>query len=95
MQGTIWGIAEGTRLRWAEWEGEFVLFHENSANTHQLNLVAATAVKLLVTESESSESLARKTASELARDVDVVFQDDIDELLSLLKSLGIIRAVQS
>jgi len=95
MRETVWGVAEGTRLRWGEWDGEFVLFHENSANTHQLNLVAATAIKLLVSEPVNRETLARKTASKLALGFDAALQNDIDELLSQLKSLGIIQAVQS
>lgn len=92
MRKTVWHVAQGARLHWSEWDGEFVLFHENSANTHQLNLFAATAVKLLCDEPAGSESLTQKTAAKLGVDVDAELQDDVDLLLSQLKTLGILEA---
>ncbi len=95
MRETVWSVAEGACLHWGEWDGEFILFHENSANTHQLNLVAATALKLLIEEPVNSETLTQMTASRLELDIDTALRDDIDQLLTQLKALGIIQAVQS
>jgi len=92
MRKTVWHVAEGARLHWSEWDGEFVLFHENTANTHQLNLFAATAVRFLSDEPASSEILAQKTAAKLGVDVDAELRDDVELLLSQLKTLGIIEA---
>jgi len=94
MHETVWGVAGGARLHWREWDGEVVLFHENSANIHQLNAVAVTALQLLIDEPAGNVALAQRTASSLAIDVDGPLQDDIDQLLSQLKRLGIIQAVQ-
>ena len=92
MQDTVWRIAEGTCLHWAEWDGESVLFHENSANIHQLNPVAAAAVRLLLEQPANRETLVQKTASALSIKTDAVLGNDIDDLLSQLKMLGVIQA---
>ncbi len=94
MHETVWGLAAGARLHWREWEGEVVLFHENSANIHQLSPVAVTALRLLMDEPATNATLVQKTASCLDIDVDAPLQDDIDQLLSQLRRLGIIQAVQ-
>lgn len=95
MRETVWGVVEDARLHWSEWDGEFVLFHENSSNTHQLSPVAATAIKFLIDEPANSSSLAQMTALKLKLEIDSALQDDIDQLLSQLKKLGIIQSVQS
>ena len=57
-----WRVVPGSRFRWREWDGEFVLYHENSGDTHRLNALGARALAMLgaspVGTAELSERLA-------------------------------------
>jgi len=82
----------GARLRWREWDDEFILFHEQSGNIHHLNLFGATALKNLLAAPASIDSLAEQTASQLDINCDQVMVDGVRELVSQLKALGIVQA---
>ncbi len=95
MRKTVWCVASDARLHWREWDGEVVLFHENSGNIHHLNLFAATAIRQLLEAPADSETLTERTASKLDLPVDDEARDGIEQLLTRLKTLGIARVAPS
>ena len=63
-----WRIVPGSRFRWREWDGEFVLYHENSGDTHRLNPLGARAVRLLLASAASARELTGRIAAESPMD---------------------------
>jgi PqqD family protein of HPr-rel-A system len=92
MEQVVWCVSVETRLDWKQWGEDFVVFHENSGNTHHLNLFAATALKSLLGRAASAESLATDTSARLSIPYERSMVDSVNVMLSELKSLGITKA---
>lgn len=92
MGHVVWCICAGARLGWKQWGDDVVVFHENSGNTHLLNLFAATALKLLLGGPASAEDLARAASAALSIPYDPDLCDSVSLMLTELKSLGVTQA---
>ena len=88
----MWCVCGETRLDWKQWGDDFVIFHENTGNTHYLNLFAGTALKLLLGRAASAETLAKDTSASLSIPYEPSMVDSVNVMLSELKSLGITKA---
>ena len=88
-----WRIVPGSRFRWREWDGEFVLYHENSGDTHRLNPLGARAVRLLLASAASARELTGRIAAESPMDGNATLESSIDQLLVHLHALGLVEPV--
>ncbi|MEO7190119.1 MAG: HPr-rel-A system PqqD family peptide chaperone [Vicinamibacterales bacterium] len=85
-----WRLTPGSIFHWREWDHEFVVYHENSGDTHRLNAIGAAALRRLTAGPAQSEDLAREIADELSRPPLDVAQA-IDELIARLHDIGLIE----
>ena len=94
---SLWRVPHSSALRWREWDGEFVVYHEPSGDTHRLNALAARVLHLLIAEGLSQATLtARLLRSDSAQTPEL--RDCVEptavvaDLLNRLAELGLIEA---
>jgi len=92
MTRVVWSLCTEACLDWKQWDDDVVIFHENSGNTHCLNLFAATVLKLLVAGPATTEQLARAVSTRLSIPYDPQVCSSVNAMLAELKSLGITQA---
>jgi len=90
---TRWKVPDRTRLCWRFWDGEFVVFHANSCDTHLLNPLAAEVLRALTGAPASAPELARHLCSELGAELDPELEGRVSELLPQLEERGLIEPV--
>jgi PqqD family protein of HPr-rel-A system len=88
-----WRTVPGSLFRWREWDGEFVLYHESSGDTHRLNPLGARAVMLLLASAAGVGELSGRLATEFALEGDAELTVSVDRLLLHLYGLGLIEPV--
>ena len=47
MTSAAWRVSSGSTFRWRQWDDEFVLYHDESGDTHRLNALSARALEHL------------------------------------------------
>jgi PqqD family protein of HPr-rel-A system len=62
MASPMWRVPHASALRWREWDGEFVVYHELSGDTHRLNAVAGRVLQLLTAEPMTVDMLTVRLA---------------------------------
>jgi PqqD family protein of HPr-rel-A system len=90
----IWKVVDVGRLRWRFWDGESVVFHPASGDTHLLNPVAAEALHVLQQGPLDAGALARSVASRLDLEADGELAEKVGRLLDELGQLGLIEPVE-
>jgi PqqD family protein of HPr-rel-A system len=88
-----WRVVPGSRFRWREWDDEFVLYHENSGDTHRLSLLGARALSRLHESPLGPDDLSAGLAAEFSLDADPQFAATISRLLAHLCDLGLVEPV--
>jgi PqqD family protein of HPr-rel-A system len=89
----VWRVPPAAILHWREWDREFVLYHEQSGDTHRLNLAGATAIRLLLTAQMTTAEVAGRLAQTPGADSQTVSQAAIDDLLTRLSDLGLVESL--
>jgi len=88
-----WRATDPSSILWAEWDGEYIAYHDPSSRTHLLNA----ASELLITNVLQSARTGAESAAELAALQGVTaneeFVDGVVSLLAHLDELGLIEAV--
>jgi PqqD family protein of HPr-rel-A system len=92
VASATWYVPHAAFLRWREWDGEFVLYHELSGDTHRLNILAASALRMLIAEPMSAELLSMRLARAQSPESRPQSPEPIADLLSRLSALGLIDA---
>jgi PqqD family protein of HPr-rel-A system len=86
-------VVPGSSFRWRHWDDEFVLYHEQSGDTHLLNPLAARALEFLNRTPLSADDLAGRLAA--AFELDAVPKLDlasaVTQLLARFSDLGLIE----
>jgi PqqD family protein of HPr-rel-A system len=59
-----WRVASDAVFVWRQWEQEFVLYHENSGDTHRLNAVSAQIVRLLAHDPLTTSEISTRLGDE-------------------------------
>jgi PqqD family protein of HPr-rel-A system len=80
-------------LAWAEWDGEFVLYHRPSGKTHFLNATTALLLTEILIEPKST---ADATTALLATQIAAIESEQhqyVAELLKRLESLGLVECM--
>ena len=94
---SLWRVPHASALHWREWDGEFVVYHEPSGDTHRLNTLAARVLHLLIAEEMSQETLtARLVGNDGEQTPDLRDGEEpravLVDLLHRLAELGLIEA---
>lgn len=88
----IWQINILVALHWREWNGELVAFDVGSGQTHQMDTLTATVLKLLETSPTSQFELAMLTAGALGVPNDHQFSTTLTGILDGLHAAGLIES---
>jgi PqqD family protein of HPr-rel-A system len=86
-----WRVPPDSVFHWREWDAEYVVYHENSGDTHRLNAVGARALKCLIDRPMAVPELTGRVADELGLARSADFSATIDDLLARLRDLGLIE----
>ena len=88
-----WRVPAAASLRWRSWEGEHVVYHCESGDTHLLNPAAAEALKFLETRPAGADDLAEHVAARLSLAAGGQLRREMAELLAAFDDLGLIEPV--
>jgi len=81
-------------LRWAEWDDQYVVYHEDSGDAHQLNQVAALSLQHLTGQGQVSGDLVRTVAQLLVVDVDDALTATVEQALANLRRIGLVVSIR-
>jgi PqqD family protein of HPr-rel-A system len=85
-----WRVLPNSVLHWREWDSEFVVYHENSGDTHRLNAVGACALQRLSEQPLTAMALVSRLSGQFelsGPDLAAV----VDDLLARFHDLGLIE----
>lgn len=85
-----WLAAPADQLDWAEWDGEYVLFHRLSGQTHFVNAATARLLQSVLTEPRTVDEAISVLASQARPDEFAELRERISEQLLLLEDLGLV-----
>lgn len=88
---SVWRVPERPGLHWRDWDGEHVVYHEASGDTHRFNDVGASALRLLTERSMTASHLVTELASRLPGADGATLAQTVDELIDRLRDLGLIE----
>jgi len=91
--GKAWRVVPGSTFRWRGWDDEFVLYHDESGDTHRFNAVGARALEALGRSPLPITDLAARLAGEFPGAVDDTILPTIEELVRRFHDLGLIEPV--
>lgn len=91
ISARAWRVAARSELVWRFWDGEYVVFHVSSGDTHLLNLVAGQALQSLEHAPADAAELTRRVAAALDVEPDDALRDDLVTFLAQLEDLGLIE----
>jgi len=90
--GTAWRLPDGQELRWRSWDGEYLLYHANSGDTHRLNAVGAAVLSGIAAGSVETAELVERIARELQLETNAIHEAIVD-LLARFEDLGLVEPV--
>jgi PqqD family protein of HPr-rel-A system len=88
----MWRVPAGRELRWRSWDGEELVYHGNSGDTHRLNAVGAAVLRSIDGPPLGTPELVDRVAAVLAVDRNTVIAP-VAELLARFEDLGLIESV--
>lgn len=77
-------------MRWRSWDGEYLLYHPDSGDTHRLNAVGAAVLRAIDRTGTTTEELIGRIAAELRMDPSTL-GESIPELLDRFVDLGLVE----
>lgn len=89
--GAVWSVPNGSDLHWRSWDGQTVVYHGQSGDTHLLHHIAAEALKRLLHEPATAEALGAAINEALHLEAHPNLAAEINELLSRLNELGLVE----
>ena len=89
----IWRVPSPLALHWREWDSEFIVYHEQSGDTHRLNAVGAASLRLLTLTPLTEAQLLTALSTDLSLTPDPALAHTIHDLLGQLSDLGLIDVV--
>lgn len=85
-----WRVPSNSVFHWREWDSEFVVYHENSGDTHRLSAVGARALQHLAAQPMTAVALVNRLSDELGLG-GPEFTATVDDLLARFRDLGLIE----
>ncbi len=90
---TSWRVPDGAGLRWRSWDGDHVLYHGASGDTHHVSAVAAAALRYLETQPAGIEQLSRHLERQLGLEAGPEFVGQLEQMLGRFDELGLVEVV--
>jgi PqqD family protein of HPr-rel-A system len=87
-----WRVPSDSVFHWRNWDDEFVVYHENSGDTHRLNALGAGALRQLCDRPCSAPELVTRLALEFGVPADASLHATVDTLLTELQDLGLVES---
>jgi len=87
-----WRVRKQAQLRWQTWGDESVVFSTLTGDTHYLDLLASTGLRLLERQSCQITELVEHLAAQLEIDADSQLQRYAEQLVENFAALGLIEA---
>lgn len=91
VSGDRWRSIAGGDCDWAEYDGDYVVFHRPSGQTHFVNAATALLLTEILCEPRSAEEAAVDLAACQAAPVDVDVYPRVLGLLVRLEELGLVE----
>jgi PqqD family protein of HPr-rel-A system len=88
-----WQVPPGSTFHWREWDGDYVLYHEQSGDTHFLSAFAARVVECLGDEPLAEEALCQSLSADYTVNPDRTMPEAMRALLVQLEELGLVEAI--
>jgi PqqD family protein of HPr-rel-A system len=88
-----WWVPRDQDLRWRRWDGQHIVYHRQSGDTHLLNELAARILRRLEEGPAEPGELASHAAAVLGIEADGPLLRQIPELLSRFEELGLVDRV--
>lgn len=88
-----WRAVPQSELDWAQWGGDFAVFHRSSGLTHFVNASTALLLKEILVEPQSAGSASRTLAARQGVAADDEFSRQVHGLLLRLAELGLVERV--
>jgi PqqD family protein of HPr-rel-A system len=88
-----WLAAAVDQCVWAEWGGNFAVFHRPSGQTHFLNSATALLLRQVLLHPRDVEGAARALAAELGIASSPEYVSHLAELLARLEEMGLVSRV--
>ena len=88
----MWRVPAGRELRWRSWDGEELVYHANSGDTHRLNAVGAAVLRAIDGPALATPDVVDRVAAALSVDRNTLIAP-VAELLARFEDLGLIESV--
>jgi PqqD family protein of HPr-rel-A system len=88
----MWRVPAGRELRWRSWDGEHLVYHANSGDTHRLNAVGASVLRAIEGSGVETGQLVDRVAADLQVERSTLI-GPIAELLARFEDLGLIESI--
>ncbi len=89
----LWRVGSRLPLRWRGWDGEWVVFHPESGDTHLLDPLAAEALRYLESAPATTATLVRHLVDGPSAPDAGELPGIVEQLLSVLDDAGLIEPV--
>lgn len=88
-----WRVPPGSTFHWREWDGDYVLYHEQSGDTHFLSAFAARVVECLGDEPLAEDALCQSLSADYTGNPDRTMPEAMRALLAQLEELGLVEEI--
>jgi PqqD family protein of HPr-rel-A system len=88
-----WRAAPPEHLTWAEFSGDFLVYHRPSGKTHLVNATAASLLQQVLVEPLSLEEATGRLAQALDAPADAELLTHVADLLARLDEIGLVERV--
>jgi len=89
----VWRVASRTPLRWRGWNGDWVVYHPGSGDTHLLDPLAADALRLLEASPAGVAALIERLAGSAAAPAAEKLGAAVESMLRVFDEVGLIEPV--
>ncbi len=87
-----WTVIRSHEILWRHWdEGEYLVYHTGSGDTHLLNVVSAAVLAELERRPLGIDQLTRRVADALAVEPDAELATEIRRLISAFDDVGLVE----
>ena len=87
----IWRIMGAEPLRMRTWEGDSIVYHPMSGQTHRVDVVSALLLRCLTTGSASLVDLCREAEAFLELDDQALTERTVGQTLESLRTVGLVE----
>ncbi len=88
-----WRVSSRATLKWREWDGEWIVFHPDSGDTHLLDPFAARVLERLEAAPADAATLVQRLAESPAAPPAGDLPSMVEQLLRVFDDAGLIEPV--